>query len=298
MEPEMPERPKPDFEGPDLMPRKAPGLEAPGPLGPETPEVPTDVNIDAATGEVSISKGPVKIRVAKYDPDSPPDKVKHLPEKSQRQWVHIYNSAVDDGDDEEAAHKKAWGAIPDKGKKNKGKDQEKKKSKVATHPKWIEYVLPARKLDYVEDPLGQDTHDEFGNIPRNRRKPPVVQVVATAENEQKARELSFALQMYTSLNTTAEGSKVTIEGVENPLGLLEELNQWGVEADVTGQNLPTLYPGRKVAVVGDFPAVNYYPNELTPLVKARFVEKTAQGLLFTNEMWGRFYLERGEYEPV
>jgi cation transport regulator ChaB len=80
---------------------------------------PTDVHIDAASGEVSIKKGPVSIKIAKYDPDSPPDKVKHLPAKAQRQWVHVYNSAVDDGADEESAHKQAWGTVPDKGKKNK-----------------------------------------------------------------------------------------------------------------------------------------------------------------------------------
>lgn len=46
-----------------------------------------------------------------YDPDNPPDKVSHLSEKKQRQWVHVYNSARGRGADEESAHKQAWGAV-------------------------------------------------------------------------------------------------------------------------------------------------------------------------------------------
>lgn len=60
---------------------------------------------------------------SKYDPDNPPEKVRHLSPKQQRKWVHVYNSAADDGDDEETAHKKAWGSVNDSEKKNKGKDQ-------------------------------------------------------------------------------------------------------------------------------------------------------------------------------
>lgn len=46
-----------------------------------------------------------------YSPDNPPDKVKGLPAKKQRQWVYVFNQALDDGDDEGTAHAKAWGVV-------------------------------------------------------------------------------------------------------------------------------------------------------------------------------------------
>jgi cation transport regulator ChaB len=46
-----------------------------------------------------------------YDPDNPPKKIRKLSAKKQRQWVHVFNSAVERGADEESAHKQAWSAV-------------------------------------------------------------------------------------------------------------------------------------------------------------------------------------------
>ena len=44
-----------------------------------------------------------------YDPSNPPDKVRGLPPKKQRQWVHIFNSCYAKHGDEVKCHKMAWG---------------------------------------------------------------------------------------------------------------------------------------------------------------------------------------------
>ncbi len=102
-------------DNPGMKPR-TPG-DAPAPGGGSG--APTDVQIDAATGHITIKKGPINFTIAKYSPDSPPDQVKHLPSNYQRQWVHIVNKSIDSGDNEETAFKKAWGTVPDKYKKSK-----------------------------------------------------------------------------------------------------------------------------------------------------------------------------------
>lgn len=46
-----------------------------------------------------------------FDPDNPPDKVKKLSEKKQRQWVHIFNSCYSKNKDDALCHKQAWGGV-------------------------------------------------------------------------------------------------------------------------------------------------------------------------------------------
>jgi len=46
-----------------------------------------------------------------YDPNNPPKKVRKLSGKKQRQWVHVFNSALSGGADEASAHAQAWGAV-------------------------------------------------------------------------------------------------------------------------------------------------------------------------------------------
>ena len=46
-----------------------------------------------------------------YDPKHPPEKMRGLSPKKQRQWVHVLNQALGDGDDEGTAHAKAWGVV-------------------------------------------------------------------------------------------------------------------------------------------------------------------------------------------
>lgn len=46
-----------------------------------------------------------------YDPNNPPSKTKNLSAKKRRQWVHVLNSSLERGDEEDVAHRKAWGAV-------------------------------------------------------------------------------------------------------------------------------------------------------------------------------------------
>lgn len=46
-----------------------------------------------------------------YSVSNPPDKIRHLPAKKQRQWIHVLNQALENGDDEGTAHAKAWGVV-------------------------------------------------------------------------------------------------------------------------------------------------------------------------------------------
>ena len=51
-----------------------------------------------------------------YTLDSLPSNVKKLPPKKQRQWLAIFNGAIEDGDDESSAFAQANGVIKDEGK--------------------------------------------------------------------------------------------------------------------------------------------------------------------------------------
>ncbi len=288
---------------PDLMkPRTPPG--GPGGPMPGSPggpgEVPTDVHVDAATGHVNISKGPVTIRIAKYDPDNPPSKVKHLPAKAQRQWVHVYNSAVDDGADEESAHKQAWGTVPDKGKKTKDSSVKEADVSDRTGSPWDEFNAGnAPEIDDTKDELFYDTHDNPYATSKNRRVPATVDIVAKVPEGQNPRALAFAFQMYTTSEAEVDGQTVTIKGVQHPLGTLNELAAQGIDASVKNQgDLARIFKGEKVAMIGDFPEMNYYPNDQTRKVEAMVIGKEGDHFLLRNDMWGVFKAEVHEFEQL
>lgn len=46
-----------------------------------------------------------------YSPENPPDKIKDLSEKKQRQWVHVFNSCWERHKDEGKCHAMAWGSV-------------------------------------------------------------------------------------------------------------------------------------------------------------------------------------------
>jgi len=46
-----------------------------------------------------------------YDPSDPPAKIRKLPKKKQRQWIAVFNSAMERGAGEASAHRQAWGAV-------------------------------------------------------------------------------------------------------------------------------------------------------------------------------------------
>ena len=46
-----------------------------------------------------------------YDPSNPPEKISHLPAKVQRQWVHVFNSCMEEHGDEGKCHTMANGVV-------------------------------------------------------------------------------------------------------------------------------------------------------------------------------------------
>ena len=46
-----------------------------------------------------------------FDPDNPPEKVKGLSEKKQRQWVEVFNSCWSEHADDAKCHAMAWGVV-------------------------------------------------------------------------------------------------------------------------------------------------------------------------------------------
>lgn len=46
-----------------------------------------------------------------YDPNNPPAKVGHLPDKEKRRWCHVWNSVYNRTGDETRAFKAAWGTV-------------------------------------------------------------------------------------------------------------------------------------------------------------------------------------------
>lgn len=46
-----------------------------------------------------------------FNVSNPPDKLKGLPAKKQRQWVEVFNSCWDKHHDDETCHKMAWGVV-------------------------------------------------------------------------------------------------------------------------------------------------------------------------------------------
>lgn len=408
--------PKPEealTEEPGGLSEEPGGLERTPPTGPSQ-DVPTDVNLDAATGEITITKGPINFKIAKYDPDSPPDQVSHLPKNSQRQWVHIVNKSLDAGDDEETAFKKAWGAIPDEGKKTKdskvaapldsnaadyiaspteidpgmsgmepdhesallsgafkpgesvktrdpetgqeqygfivqlnenglytinyedgstrdlhegwimdapeaanaeqgqqelfGDDFNRMASfeKTAVHNDWIDFNKGNVPGYGDEETYSKEYHNNPFSHPNNRLEAPKFTVTATVPDGVNARGVAFALQTQAFVEVDVSGQNLTIKNVENPLGLITELNEYGLEdAKTQGESLVNkdqgfgdLKEGMKVAIVGDYPEMNYYYNSFVPPAQAYIVAKTGSKFILENERWGRFEADEWEIANV
>ena len=46
-----------------------------------------------------------------FDPKNPPEKIRKLSDKKQRQWIAVFNSCYGEHADDEKCHKMAWGAV-------------------------------------------------------------------------------------------------------------------------------------------------------------------------------------------
>lgn len=161
-----------------------------------------------------------------------------------------------------------------------------------------------------DDPF-KDTWEIPYAAPANRRTPNTYDVVARVPDGGNARGLAYAVQLWTTLETEVDGNTVTIRGSENPVALINELKTEGIDATTTGLlddypkageaareymgYEPGIYsPGVKVAIVGDFPDMNYQYNPDYPAVEAQIVAKRGDEYLVRNDIWGAFVVEPHE----
>jgi hypothetical protein len=126
-----------------------------------------------------------------YDLDNPPDKIKNLSPKKQRQFIHVYNSCWDKNHDEELCHKQAWGVTggseddSDEGKEEKKSFNVTSFKKVSKKEKQIEIaklllgdevvsslrdelqsIHKKAEMGYGTDPFGVD-QQEFNPVPES-----------------------------------------------------------------------------------------------------------------------------------
>ncbi len=76
-----------------------------------------------------------------YDINNPPDKIRNLSEKKQRQWIEVFNSCWDKHQDDATCHAMAWGVV--------------KKSSIKTHngPWETNRSCRAQDLIYIDQGL-------------------------------------------------------------------------------------------------------------------------------------------------
>lgn len=106
-----------------------------------------------------------------FSPDNPPDKVRNLPAKKQRQWVHVFNSCFEEHGDDAKCHKMAWG-VTGAGKKS-SVDWEEMESKMRARrdPDSIEEKV-ARELVAVARLLAFHAEKEADKVYKKSLKRP------------------------------------------------------------------------------------------------------------------------------
>ncbi len=179
-------------------------------------------------------------------------------------------------------------------------------TRTATHQDWIEFKASKNEPqygDWGEPELARETHEDPYASPRSRLVPPLYTIRATIPDHLNARSVAYVLQTSTMLDVTLNGNTMTIEGVASPISMITELKEYGIDAETVGgdpdKDTNTDYkPGQKVAMVGDYPDMNYYYNPYTPPVTAILVGKTDKGYILENDMWGRFEATKEEINHV
>lgn len=249
--------PRLPLDGPPSGSPDGPGAAPPGPHPPGTPPEATgplggdpllrprepgpgpaqvEVNVESATGEITISKGNVNLKVAGESGSMKPNS-------------------------------DAWNAL-------------------------FESDAP----DYEDDPLAKDTHDNLLAIPKHRTQPPEFDVQFTCESEERAMDLAFNLNSVYGLAVDQSTNTVTASGVLYPVGLMAEIGNWAIESKVLNEDLTKYIPGMKVAVVKDFPDMNYYPQNL--FTEATIMGKLGGGVLLDHPQWGYFVADPDELGPA
>lgn len=326
------------------------GLPRTPPEGPSQ-DVPTDVNLDAATGEITITKGPINFKIAEAPLDSnamdyqaspteiepqqrpedvvptgkftPGESIKTRdPETGQEQYGFIvqlndnglYTINYEDGSTRDLHE--GWimdapeAANAEQGQQELFTDDYARVAnleKTAVHEDWMDFFMKGNVPGYGdEETYSKDTHDNPFSNPKNRLDAPKFTVTATVPEGMNARGVAFALQSQAFVEVDVSGQNLTIKNVENPLGMITELNEYGLEDAKTqgdslvnfDQGFSDLKEGMKVAVVGDYPEMNYYYNSFVPPAQAYVVAKTGSKYILENERWGRFEAEEWEIANV
>jgi hypothetical protein len=181
--------------------------------------------------------------------------------------------------------------------------------KQSTHKDWIDFKHNENEPQYGdwgdETTYSKDTHDNPFAAPKNRLTPPLYTVKATIpEDVGNPRSIAYSLQIGLNKDVEVNDRVLTIKDVERPLGLITELSEYGIEAETTEdllkhqRTVDELREGMKVAMVGDFPEMNYFYNPEVPAAQAYVVQKTASGYILENDQWGRFEAENREIDHV
>ncbi len=100
-----------------------------------------------------------------FDPNNPPEKVKSLSPKKQRQWVRVFNSCWSEHADEARCHAMAWGAVKKSGRdwsKMCDRMEQRRDPDSIEHDEWILRQFRAAVAD-IEDAerIAMSLTDEF-----------------------------------------------------------------------------------------------------------------------------------------
>lgn len=178
--------------------------------------------------------------------------------------------------------------------------------KSATHQDFIDFKANDNEPQYGdwadEKTYSKDTHDSPFAHPKNRLEAPKFTIRGTVPEYLNGRAIAYALEVQMSgVDVDLEGDTLIVRGVSEPLSMITELNEYGIDAS-TDENL-TKYPqgfkdlyklGQKVALVGDYPDMNYYYDPTRPAAQAMITGKQDGQYIVTNDMWGSFKAREDE----
>ncbi len=186
---------------------------------------------------------------------------------------------------------------------------------------WRETFRTPEMPEPWENEVYTEGHEDPLAMPKNRRTPPIHTVLMECASEERAEGLARSLVYAYDLRASFEGTSVRAEGVLAPLALMRDVAYWVESSEVEGLSAEQLAdaarsiemnpqssireagspvgyrPGEKVAVVADFPEVNYLYDELELRPEIVTVIKTAEdSTLCESERWGLFWAEPHEID--
>jgi hypothetical protein len=153
---------------------------------------------------------------------------------------------------------------------------------------WEEFNR-GKPVEYQEETTySKDTHDQLGNNPKNRRTPNRSDVKITVPEWMNTLGVAYMLETQMAVPVSTSENTITVKDVEDPLGLITEMNEFGCDASLSGGSLPSLYEGQKIAFRGDLPKYNHLYDSTMPPITARIVRENQKTYTLRNDIWGSF----------